>query len=435
MAYQRSEYVYPLCSVMMMLVIFGLFTMAEAQTERLEVDVEAVLSERYDDNIDLEEEDFEEDDFITSVTPRLLITYTKPSASLELDYRPGFDFYAENSDENEVRQNGTLTYASNPTPRLEVLIRDTLAFIPGDEVLRDRDFEDRGRRYRSNPSDLQSNDLTGLVRYQVLRTTFLRAFASYRMDNYDKSEFVDSDEYEVGTGVDHELTKFDTLFLTYRYRMFDYSGGSFENQSQNDTDVHSVVVGDNHQFSSSLSLNMFGGVSYIDEDEEDSETEWTGGAMLRKEFRTGSLQLSLERDVSPRSGEGGTTTYDEVDLTGTKEFTRRLNGMFSIYYSTDESVSGEGVDSEETGFIASSTYRFSRRLSATLAGSFVHENSQGEGGGDADSYRAWVYGSYEIGKNWGLFAAYRYYQQNALDQVEEDIENNIVEIGTRVKWF
>lgn len=402
------------------------------------------LSERYDDNIDLEEKDFEEEDFITSSIPNLSLSYLSTTTNFALMYNPALEVYAQHSEENEVRQNGNLSLTSQLTPRLNLTVTDVLSLTPGQDIAREEEFTERRRWSRSLASDRLSNDFASTLSYQILKATFLRGGFSYRFDDYDKSEEVDSDEYGFHFGIDHQLTGADTLFSNYRYRILRYDQGSLQSEI-NDTDVQSISIGDTHRFPRELVLTISGGISLIDEDTEGRETNWNGQVILSKDFRTGSLEASFDRDVSPGSGFGGTTVHNTFNVTARKEFTRHLSGSLSTYFSTEESTSGDQLDTEDWGWILGSMYQFSRKLTGTLTCSFIRQNSQGQTRvqpglgdreeGDTDNYRGRVGVDYFLRPHWSVFSSYSYYQQNALDPTARDVENNLLEVGTRITWF
>ena len=167
--------------------------------------------------------------------------------------------------------------------------------------------------------------------------------------------------------------------------------------------------------------------------------------MISKNFRTGSIVLSYNRDAAPSDGQGSTTMDNTVNLTATKDFTRRLNGMFTAYYSTSKSVSGNRIDDKDWGITLSSRYQFSRQLTGDISGSFIRQNSrggigslivyQGRGTGDTANYRGRVGVDYSLRPNWSIFSSYSYYQQNALNSSAQDIDDNLITVGTRVTWF
>lgn len=429
----RGVMLFFICGVLFFIAGILHVSAGDAWCGRFTYGVATSLSERYDDNIDLRETN-EEDDFITSLTPHFSLSYATPATDFTLNYNPSFEFYADNSGEDEIRNNGTLLLNSRITRRLRLTMTDTLAFTPGQDSSRDEEFTDRRRRSRSYASDRLSNDFTTTLFYQLFKRTAVRGGIFYRFDNYDGSQEVDSDEYGLNLGLDHQLTAADTLFTTYRYRILEYDSGSLARPA-NDSEVHSFSIGDTHRFPRDLTLTAAAGLSFVDEKHESNETEFFGQMVLAKNFQTGSLTLSFERDVSPGSGRGGTTTANTLDLTVRKEFSRRFSTTFSAYASEEESTSENDVDTRDWGLRLGSSYEFTRQLTGTVTCSFIRQDSKGDTGGDTDSYRARLYLDYRLRPNVGLFASYAYYQQNALDPIEEDIESNLFEIGIRITWL
>ncbi len=399
------------------------------------------LAEKYDDNIYLDEHD-EEDDFITSLTPAVSISYLTENTNLSLSYHPEFEFYAENSDENDINHSGAFNLNSQLTPRLNLTVTDSLVFTPAQDTAGEGLREHR-RGSRSNDSDQLNNFFNTALSYQLFHATSVHAGFSYSLENYEESEYQDSDEYSYELGMDHRLTGSDTIFCSYRYRrMFyedDKSLRSYQRRpgygGENDTDVQSISIGETHQFPRGLSLTVSAGIELIDEEHEDSETDWSGSASLTKTFRTGSLGLSFDRSVSTGEGEGGTVVRNSLDLTGRKDFTRHLAGSLSTFFSTEESTSGDETDNEEWGLILGVDHQISRRLSSALSGSFIRQNSDGWGEGDTDSYRARANVNYLIRPNCSAYCSYSYYQQNGRDSTEEDYEDNIVTLGIKITWF
>ncbi|MFP4047380.1 MAG: hypothetical protein ACLFT4_06435, partial [Bacteroidales bacterium] len=68
------------------------------------------VSEEYNNNIDTDDQD-EESDFITTISPGILISRETQVSKGELSYSPGFSIYADNSEYDEVRHNLNMSYA------------------------------------------------------------------------------------------------------------------------------------------------------------------------------------------------------------------------------------------------------------------------------------------------------------------------------------
>ncbi len=394
------------------------------------------FSEEYDDNIFLTESN-EEEDFITSVTPSFSLACSTQSTNFAANYRPKIEFYAGNSDENETRHNGNFTLDSQLTPRLSFRMMDTLIFTNARDVVwegeGDREHHLRSRSYASNQL---SNYFNSTLFYQIFHSTSLRGGVSYRLVSYDRSEEVDSEELGCTLGIDHQLSRRDTIFFNYRYRrmLYDDDRPNWE-ERDNDTDVQSVSIGETHRFFRELVSTIAVGVSLIDEEHEDKETDWNAQASLAKDFKTGNLIFSFSRDVSPGSGQGGTTVTSIVRVGGRKAFTKHLSGNFSINFTDEESISGGGIDNEDWGMVLGCDYQYSRRLTGDLSCSFIKQNSNGSVGGDTDNYRARAGINYNICPKWNAFCHYNYYQQNALDHIETDVENNVFLLGIRIDWL
>jgi hypothetical protein len=430
-------------SIVLVIVFTGIIIhfclLPEAEPGEFKFGFATSLSERYDDNIYLAEKGYEEDDFITSVTLNPSLSYETTTTDFTLSYNPAFLFYAENSEKNKVRQNGRLNLNSKLTPRLTFSATDTLAFIPGQETASEDQFIERRRRSRRTASDVLSNDFNSTLAYQISKNTAIRGGFGYSFDDYKGSEEkTDNDDYSSIFGIDHQLTGNDTLFGEYRYRMLRYD--QHENQQspltkKNDTDVQSISIGNTHRFPRELVLKLSGGVLFIDQDNEENETSWSAQVILTKDFRTGSLAVSFDRNVSPGNGEGGATIDNTFNISASKEFSRYWSGTFSTYYSIEKSISVGGKEWEDWGFIAGSQYKFSKRLTGSLFCSYIRHNSKRDEGGDTDQYRGRIGVDYLLRPQWSVFSSYSYYQQNTLDPIEKDIKNNLFEVGTRVTWF
>jgi len=398
------------------------------------------LSEEYEDNIYLEEH--KEDDFITSFIPNFSISYLTENTNLNLSYHPEFEIYAGNSDENDINHNGSFNFNSQLTPRLGLTVSDNLVYTKGQDIAGEELVEHR-RRSRSNASDRLNNFLDAALSYQVFQETAIWAGFSHSLEDYDKSEYEDSEEYGYEMGVNHQLTGNDAIFCGYRYRRMLYDGDrslrSYRRQpgygGENDTDVQSISIGETHQFPKELALTISAGIELIDEENEPSETDWSGQAGLTKAFRTGSLSLIFDRSISSSGGVGGTSVRNDIRLTGEKDFTRHLGGSFSTFFSTEKSTSGDETDNENWGLIMGADYQISRRLTSALSCSFIRQNSGGWGEGDYDDYRAGANINYLILPNCTAYCSYSYYRQSGSDPTEEDIEDNIISVGINVTWF
>jgi hypothetical protein len=382
------------------------------------------LSESYNDNIYLGTVD-EEEDLITSLTPGFTLSYITKKTNLRAAYNPELQFYANNSDENDVNHNANLGFNSRLTKKLTVMVVDNLVFIPAYEAL--------GREVgpRSYASDQLNNNLNSTLSYRMFRYTSLRLGTSYRFVDYEKDYLEDSYEYSYGMGIDHELTDRDILSFNYNYRRLFYDWG-------NDTDIQSISIGERHEFAKELILSISGGIGLIDGKDEESKSDWNAGLSITKNFRRANMGLAYNRYFSASEGIGDTSVNQTIGLNGRRQFTKKLNGDFLLFFSTQESVIGDDVDNEDYGLTLGSSYGFTEKLKGTMVCSYIYQNSYGLEGYDTESYRGRIGAVYLIRPLFNAFFSYSYYQQNIMDQdeeVEEDIVNNIFTAGIKVTWL
>jgi hypothetical protein len=382
------------------------------------------LSESYNDNI-YKEASEEEEDLITSLTPGFTLSYITQKTNLRAAYSPELQFYANNSDENDINHSANLGFNSRLTKKLTVMVVDNLVFIPAYEAL--------GREVgaRSYASDQWNNKLNATLSYRMFRYTSLRLESSYRFVDYEKNYLEDSYEYSYVMGIDHELTDRDILSFNYEYRSLFYDW-------ENDADIQSISIGETHEFAKGLVLGASGGIELIDEEDEESKSDWSAGLSITKNFRRANMGLAYNRRTSISEGAGGTSVIQPISLNGRKEFSKRFNGNFKCFFSTQESTAGDDVDNEDYGLKLGSSYEFTKRLNGTIACSYIYQNSEGSEGEDTKSYRGRIGAVYLIRPLFSTFFSYSYYQQNILDQdekVEEDMINNIFTAGIQVTWL
>ncbi|MDX1666715.1 MAG: hypothetical protein R3350_05785, partial [Saprospiraceae bacterium] len=78
--------------------LFILLT-ATCSWAQIEIHPRIFVEEKYTDNLFLDAED-EEEDWVTTVSPGIELTYDSRSVDLEVDYSLRYIFYKDNSDEN-----------------------------------------------------------------------------------------------------------------------------------------------------------------------------------------------------------------------------------------------------------------------------------------------------------------------------------------------
>lgn len=170
------------------------------------------VQEEYDNNINLTARN-KKDDFITTVSPGIRFSTSPRSATtgefqrtptaedkygIDLDFNPGFVFYAKEHDDNYISLNGTLNAWYALTQRLNFKVRDYL--IRSDEI-RETDY---------SPTAIEGQNL--------LSRTIRRA-------PYVRNVFEPSIEYQFG--------RENVVAINYRNNVYNIQSQAFEDSVEN----------------------------------------------------------------------------------------------------------------------------------------------------------------------------------------------------------
>ncbi len=284
------------------------------------------IGERYDDNI-FQDETNEVDDFITTISPAIELRYIpRPESTLTFEYRPSFEIFADNSDENHVSHRLNLSYEAPLSRRFSLEVRDQLLITeePGDRDADDPSADDpvvsdpsdsNERRQRSirNTADLSLN--IGLTP----RTSLGLLFENLIEDVEDNDE-LDEFRYVLGTEIGYitNVARQNRAALAYRVTFFTFDQNcSAQEQAnnvcnaQNDENftVHTVTAGYEHNLSATLTARASVGyaTTVSDNNDLDGNDALVGSIGFIKTLRTGQLTANYERSFTSGGG-----TADEV---------------------------------------------------------------------------------------------------------------------------
>ncbi|NOZ26224.1 MAG: TIGR03016 family PEP-CTERM system-associated outer membrane protein [Nitrospirae bacterium] len=170
------------------------------------------LREEYNDNIFLTSYD-EEGDFLTTVNPAIALTYSSGKEDLTLDYGVYFDFYADNSDRNDVRQLGRLVSTTSLYKDVFFLkVTDVYARVPIDErrpVALDN--------LLVNTTDSNRFAVNPYVEYPLSGTLMVRAGYTYENLWYEEEDGDRSESNSAELSVIKEMSSVMTSYLTFNY--------------------------------------------------------------------------------------------------------------------------------------------------------------------------------------------------------------------------
>ena len=319
------------------------------------------LSETYDDNI-FETSTDEETDFITTITPGILLRY-QPSSNtlLDLDYRADFRFFAQNTEENNIGQRGTLRFTSPITPFISITLRDTMIITeePGDRTI--EIDEQTGLRSVSQESRDQTfrNSATANLDIFLTARSILGFLYDSLLENVEDPDELDEFRNTVGVELGYltHVSRGNRIRLFYDLTFHNFSENPPDDQDdqdeQDDFRVHSINTGYRHTFSPTFSGDVAIGYSITTSDSStaDEHSAFVTNIGLVRTLRNGSIAFRYRRNFGSGRGEGGEVLADVFTLTVasglTPKITASLGSNLSFFNFLEEEE-----DDEDRMFLA-----------------------------------------------------------------------------------
>ncbi|MFO7987267.1 MAG: outer membrane beta-barrel protein [Desulfatiglandaceae bacterium] len=217
------------------------------QRYRVKLTPKISIKGEYDDNIFLEKTD-KKGDFITTISPGIILDLDSGRNGLELEYTFGRVRYNDLSENDFIRHSGRLKLWQRLSRHLTLNVSDT--YLKSDDLF-DEDLAPdlRPQRVRHIRTPYQRNDFNTSLDYDFGRES--RLSVGYRhafLDNEDPS-LEDVTEHSPYAGLTYWFNKKDGIVLDYEYRRFDYSVDPEFTLGRVDLDAHDVDVTYMHRFS------------------------------------------------------------------------------------------------------------------------------------------------------------------------------------------
>lgn len=214
---------------------------------RVKITPKVSVKGEYDDNIYLYK-DNKKGDFITTVSPGLLMYIDSGRTGLELEYTFGWVRYHDLSENDFVRHNGRLKFWQRLSRRLTFNLSDS--YLKSNDLF-DQDLPPdlRSQRIRHSAAPYQRNDFDANLEYRFGPQS--RLSVGYRhgyLDNEDPY-LEDVVEHSPYAKMSYWVNNKDGFELGYEYRRFDYTLGESYGNSRVDLDAHDVDVAYMHRFS------------------------------------------------------------------------------------------------------------------------------------------------------------------------------------------
>lgn len=386
------------------------------------------LSEEYDDNIFLDDED-PVDDFITLAEQAFTLGIRTEDIDTSVDFSLGYAYYQEREDEGDIRGNIDLSGARDiplsdrwllDLDESFTISEDPLEFGPGQDLTETGDpvvysnRRDRNRYYRNrfqgelsyrfgeedefywgygntwlenSAGDLQDSmehrPFAG-VRYWFNIHHGFDLGVHYAMAEFDQEE----DDRFGGAATTSDFDEMGTT-ATYYYRFspetlsnltYAYTTKDFDAEEDTDYDIHNLSLGLSHQFTDTLSASASLGWYRQEPDRGASSDGPSASLSLTQAFENGTLILSGSMGIREQ--------YFEAQNLGASEY-RRLRASYGFQAAENLSVSlGAGyyeneyleldtASKDKTWYgDASLSYRILEHLTASL--NYTHQNRDAE---------------------------------------------------------
>jgi hypothetical protein len=325
------------------------------------------LSERYDDSIFQDDTD-EETDFVTIVTPGILLQYQPASETLlELDYRADIEFFAQNTDQNQIGHRGTLSFSSPITPSISITASDNLIITeePDDRFVEIDDVT--GLRPTSQENRQQTIRNRANARLEALlsaRSTLSLLFNSL-IEDVEEADEVDEFRYTLGAELGYltDIRRENRLRLFYDVTLHNFSENaplSPGASEEPDFQVHTFNVGYLHAFSPTLAGDAAVGYAMSNSDDaaEDDHAAFIANLGPVKTLRDGRIALRYRRSLTSGRGEGGNVLADTFTLTIASVLTPKITAAINTNLSFFDFLSENKNNDDQTFWIIRPTLAY-----------------------------------------------------------------------------
>lgn len=316
------------------------------------------LSERYEDNIFYSNYYTDSvDDFIRTLSYQLAFSYDGAKGSGSLSYQAGLESYLENEDLNTVRHNGSVNFNYPLSKSVNLNLTEGFTFTPDSTEVNPLGIQvGRGDSY--------SNSFSVDIATQASNFLIFRIGYNNQIIEFDEPSLSDSMAWGMIVGIDYQLTKRNTLNLNYSYRYFttDIPWSSI---------LHSLNIGERHQFSPTFTISTNIGATYLP---DTNNYRLLIGVNLNKSFKGTSVGFGYSRDASIGSGVSGETLINQrVSVSMTRSLLRNLTANVGGGYSTNDSLTGDVVAIESYNFRIGTGYTFTQWLRGDLSYLFFQQ--------------------------------------------------------------
>jgi hypothetical protein len=359
--------------------------------------------------------------YAVSIFPQISLDQSRSRIRWLLNYAGGFTFNQKLTDQNQTSQNFNFDLQYRLSPHVNVRATEVVALTTGL-------FGPVNSLSGSAPGVPQGSNtfvLTPLARtfttvtrgeigYQFSATDIVGASGGFSSLNYSDvtqgSSLLDNRTENASGYYMHRLTPTNWLGASYSFQHLGYPG------SLDNTVVHSVIAFDTYALTPSITLSIYGGPQYSDNQFPtastpplaSTQTMWSpgGGASFSWTGLVTSASVNFAHSIADGGGLQGSVQLNSVSGSFRRQITRRTAVTFSGSYATNNELasSSGGVS---TATYASGGVSVTRRLGTNyyVQASYARQSQQTTGintfGNDVQRDLVMASFSYQFARPWG----------------------------------
>jgi hypothetical protein len=379
-----KKYPYPLIMIGVFTVVTTTGTGSQAEAAQLKLVPSISVSEKYDDNVFVAEEDLEAD-YITAIAPELTASYEAKTVRMSAGLNARSELFAQHTELNNLQYGANLRLnAAQLTKNTSLTVSDLFRFTPEPP-----DFlvgEDEEAITTGGIRIPRGDSLSNLVRIGMTQKISQKNDGKIEYANrvrvFEDPSLVDSTSHSAQTGLDRQIGPRDVLNTGYQYQLFLPKEGE---KSQS----HNASVGLDHRFTQTFTVNIRIGSTYVIRD-PDNAFVFSGRLGVRTRFKFTHLNLSYSRTVDTSGLSAEPITSQVVSATMERDLTRHLAIHLTQNYATNRSALTDKVDLQSWRTRIGLTMEFTRWLRGEAEYHYFFQESNGSVGRDIRRNQAFV---------------------------------------------
>lgn len=407
-----------------------LFFARESCGQTLTLTPSLSLAERYDSNI-FETDTAEETDFITTISPGIRWRYQPSSETLlEGNYNVNFEFFAENTDQNQVGQRGNLRFSSPISRLFSIAVSDSLIITeePVDRVVEiDQETGLRPTSQESRQQTIRNRATATLDVLLTARSTLSLLFDSL-IEDVEAPDEVDEFRYTLGVELGY-LTHIRRnsrirLFYDVTFHTFSENAPVAPGTEQADFEVHTINIGYRHEFSPTLSGDVAAGYAITTSEDPiiDGDTAFVANVGITKALRTGAIALRYRRTLTSGRGEGGSVLADIFTATASSRLAPKITASLGTNLSFFNFQESDANNRTFWAVRPTLIYEVLRFWALSLAYDFSLTDFEGAEEADRTDHRFSFSSQFTVRQSLFLSLSYLYRSRHFGEGIPEDNE-------------